>query len=36
MAVEYIPGLAGVPAARSKVCLIDGRSNGAPSGPRRG
>jgi citrate synthase len=24
MTVEYVPGLAGVPAARSKVCFIDG------------
>lgn len=26
MTVEYVPGLAGVPAARSKVCRIDGNA----------
>jgi citrate synthase len=26
MTVEYVPGLAGIPAARSKVCLIDGNA----------
>ena len=26
MTVEYVPGLAGVPAARSSVCLIDGQA----------
>jgi citrate synthase len=26
MTVEYVPGLAGVPAARSKVCRIDGHA----------
>lgn len=26
MPVEYVPGLAGVPAARSKVCKIDGQA----------
>src|SRR5690606_5970772 len=26
MTAEYVPGLAGVPAARSKVCLIDGQA----------
>src|SRR5688500_2459918 len=26
MAVEYVPGLAGVPAARSRVCKIDGQA----------
>ena len=26
MTVEYVPGLAGVPAARSKVCFIDGNA----------
>ena len=26
MPVEYVPGLAGVPAARSRVCKIDGQA----------
>ena len=26
MTVEYVPGLAGVPAARSTICLIDGKA----------
>jgi citrate synthase len=26
MTVEYVPGLAGVPAARSKICRIDGQA----------
>ena len=26
MAIEYVPGLAGVPAARSRVCKIDGQA----------